>query len=367
MKYEIKKLIVRKEIWIVFVLSVIAVVILSFRSPWANFSTLKAAHIKTAEYYSFSLDEAQKKIADELETADNSTNSALLAQMQSSAKSYKMQEENMKSLLAVIYHEKEFTATNFERRDLEHAIKQYNRKINYRLCDSKQLNLAFLHLNDFEAIHYLFLLIVCTLFAPLFTIESESGMYQLVFISKSGKSRLFLTKIFGSIFCSAFFSLFYTVIMFVIFWLKFGLSFQLLFIPVQCAACYQNCPFTISILTFLLLTVAMRTLVGILLIALTAVVSSVFKRTAIVFASTVGISGLFILFSKASVNSLSTELFMKRIGLILLPVLGNYLTEYETVNVFGYPVEQFWLSISVTCSIILVLLSGAYIFYSQIT
>lgn len=278
MKYEIKKLLFRKEVWIVFFLSVIAIVLLNLRQPWSSIATIQSAHQKTAEYYSLSLDEAEEKIAEQLKQSSSETDINILTQMHDSVKSYRMQEENMKSLLANMYHEKNHTSTDFERRDLEHAIEQYNRKINYRLCDAEQLHIAFLWMNDFEWLHYLFLLILCTLLAPLFTVEYESGMYQLLFISKKGKKQLFHNKIFGGIFCSACFALCYTFLTFVILWIRFGLSFQLLFAPIQCAEYYKNCPFSMSILQFLLLTAAMRTVIGALLTSITAVVSCYLKK-----------------------------------------------------------------------------------------
>ena len=108
----------------------------------------------------------------------------------------------------------------------------------------------------------------------------------------------------------------------------------------------------------------MRTIVGALLTALTAVISSLFNRTAIAFGATVGISGIFIMISRAYANEPDAVLMMKRLGLFRLPILGSYLTEYDTVNVFGYPVEQLWLSVACTCSVILVLFSVAYILYT---
>ncbi len=358
MKYEIKKLLFRKEVWIVFLLSVIAIVLLNLREPWVRIDTIKSAHQKTAEYYHLSSDDAEKRIAEQLKQSDSKTDISILTQMQISAKNYRIQEENMKSLLADMYHKINHVSTDFERRDLEHAIRQYNRKINYRLCDSKQLHIAFLWLNDFEWFHYLFLLILCTLLASLFAVESESGMYQLLFISEKGKKQLFQNKIIGGIFCSACFSLCYTLLTFVILWIRFGLSFQLLFAPIQCAEYYKNCPFSMSVLTFLLLTAVMRTIIGALLTAITALVFCYFNKTAIIFGITVSISGVLILLSATS------NLFMKRLGLFCLPVSGNYLREYETVNVCGYPVEQFWLSIACTCTIIFVLLSFAYTLYT---
>lgn len=363
MRYEIKKLLLRKEVWIVFGLSMIAVILLSLREPWAGISTIQAAHRKTAEYYSLSLDEAELRLVQELEQSGTEADVNMLNQMLNSVKSYRLQNETMKRLLSGMYHEMEYATTDFERRDLAHAIKLYNHKVSYRLCDAKQLHIAFLWMNDFDLIHHLFLLILCTLLAPLFTVESESGMYQLVFTAKKGKKQLFRTKILGGIFCSACLALCYTALTFAVDWVKYGLSFQLLFAPIQCAEYYKNCPFSMSILTFLLLTVAMRTLVGAWITALTSLASCFFKRTALVFGTTVGITGTFVLLSRTFANVPAAKLFIKRLGLLRLPVLGDYLTQYETVNVCGYPIEQLWLSIACTCSVVLVLLSIAYTIY----
>lgn len=364
MRYEIKKLLFRKEVWIVFGLSIIALIILSFREPWASFSTIRSAHRKTAEYYSLSLDEAESKITEELKRSDNESDIKLFEQMQKSVRSYKKQEVNMKNLLANMYHEVDHASTEYERRDLEHAIKQYNRKIDYHPCDAQKLDIAFLWFNDFEWLHYLFPLIICTLLAPLFAVESESGMYQLLYISKKGKKQLFRNKIISGIICIACVSIVYTLLTFALFWIRFGLSFQLLFAPIQCAEYYQNCPFSMTIWQFLMLTAVMRTIVGALLTALIAVISSLFNRTAVAFGATVSISGIFILISRTYENEPDAVLMMKRLGLFRLPILGIYLTEYDTVNVFGYPVEQMWLSIACTCSVILVLFSAAYILYT---
>ena len=363
MKYEIKKLLFRREIWIVFGLSIIAFIILNLRQPWAGISTIHSAHRKTAEYYSLSLDESQSRIVKELEESENESDLNVLEAMQNSVKNYKVRDENMKQLLADMYHEKDHASTDFERRDLELAISRYNRKLNYRLCDSKQLHIAFLTMNDFGWLHYLYLLILCTLLAPLFAVESESGMYQILFISTKGKKQLFRNKIFSGIFCSALFAAFYTFLTFAIFWIRFGLSFQLLFAPIQSAEYYQNCPFSLNILEFLILNILVRILAGVLLTSITAVISSLFSRTAIVFGATAGVSGAFIILSRM-LTTPDAMLFVKRLGLFNITLLGSYLRAYETVNVCGYPVEQIWLTIAFTCSVVLVLMSAAYIMYT---
>ncbi len=64
--YEVKKLLRRKEVWIVLVLSVIALSVLCMRNETVSFRRIKIAHSKTAAYYHVPLDEAEAMLNREL-------------------------------------------------------------------------------------------------------------------------------------------------------------------------------------------------------------------------------------------------------------------------------------------------------------
>ena len=66
MKFEFKKLLSHKELWIVFALSLIALLLLTFRYDFAGFSVLKVTWQKQPHYYSMTYQEAEPILQKEL-------------------------------------------------------------------------------------------------------------------------------------------------------------------------------------------------------------------------------------------------------------------------------------------------------------
>ena len=164
--------------------------------------------------------------------------------------------------------------------------------------------------------------------------------------------------------CAAGFSLIYTSVVFVLLWLKYGLSFRMFAAPVQCIEQYRNCPYALSIAGFLLISALMRAIVGALMVSVIAFVSCFCRKSMTVFGASCAIAAIPVLLSKHFTHDQSGQLFMKRLGLMRLPYLREYFTQYETVNVFGYPVDQILLSVGCTCMITACLFFAAYWFYT---
>lgn len=374
MRYEMKKLLRRREVWIVLALSLIAVLLLNCREPWAGVHRRALAKQKLAVYGDMPPEEAAPLLTREWEqlggygismTSPKYDEWLVLRDLRESAVTYLEHEKNMRTLIAKMYTDLEHAATAFERRDIAHAIRLYNHKTQYQLCLYAPLDFTMLNVEYNNSIHNLYLLILCTLLAPLFAAEHETGMYQVLFISKKGKAGLFRKKIGGGMLCAALFAFCYTAVTFAIVWVKFGLPLRLLTAPVQCAEMYRNCPYAVSILTFVLMTAAMRALVGALLTALTALISCRFRRTLAVFGTTAAAAAIPILLSALFTDIPAGQMILKRLGLMRLPHLGDYLTQYDTVNVFGFPVMQLWLSVGCTCGMILCILTAAYAIYTK--
>ena len=251
----------------------------------------------------------------------------------------------------------------FARRDLAHAIALYNRKITYRVCDANSLGFALIGTDTDATVQGLYLLILCTLLSPLFTAESETGMAQILYPSKKGKKGLFRQKIIGGVCCVVLFAFGYSFLAAAIRWFQSGLSIRLLFAPIQCVESMQNCPYSLSVLDYLLLTAAMRVLIGTFLTALIALLSCSVRKTMIVFGATGGIAAISLPLQYLLADHPDAMLLLKRVGLMRLPILSDYLTHYETVNLCGYPIAQLWLSAVCTCGITLALLAAADYFY----
>ena len=371
MRYEIKKLLLRKELWIVVGLSFLALILLSIRSTRTSFAVMRFSQQKTSEYYQIPLDEADAAISAEL--AALGTDAAdfespdypywrVLHEMQRSIGLYQKQESKIKNLLQNMYRDLD-RSDGFSRRDLAYAIRLYNRKITYRVCNSDSLEFALMGMDANAAVHGLFLLILCTVLSPLFTAESETGMAQILYPSGKGKKGLFRQKISGGLCCAALFAYSYTFLAAAIRWCQSGLSIRLLSAPIQCAESMQNCPYALSVLDFLFLIAAMRTLIGAFMLALISLLSCFFRKTIIVFGASGGIAVLPLLLQYWLADHPGAMLFLKRLGLMRLSVMRDYLAHYDTVNVGGYPVAQLWLSAACTFGIIIILLAAADYFF----
>lgn len=374
MIYEMKKLLRRKELWIVLGLSLIAIILLNSRDPWASRQTMKIARQKIAAYGDMPSEEALPLIEREWKRLGGYNISMestryeawrVLRSLIDGIEKNQAREERMKELLPKMYNDLAHAATDFERRDISHAIKLYNHRIPYRVNQYLDLGFAIGALEYIDARQNLYVLILCTMLSPLFAVELETGMYQVLFASKKGKAGLFRKKIGGGILCAALLAFFYTAVLFAMVFRKYGLNMQLLFSPVQCIETYQNCPYVMSVLTYTVLTACMRALIGALVVALTALMSCCFRKTLAVFGTTVTLVFIPLLLSELFTNVPVGQMVMKRLGLMRLSHLSDYLTQYETVNVFGYPVAQIWLSVGCTCGITLCLLAAAYALYTK--
>lgn len=365
MKYEIKKLIYRKELWIVFGLSIFGIILLSLREPWASFSLMRISQEKTSAYWDLPLNEAARRVELEVDAlppeASDISNAhyadwLVLTSMKKSAQEYQKHENSMKMRILQMYEDLEHAATEYERRDLTQAIALYNRKTQYRLCNHSQLLLALLSHEHDDAMQGIYLLVLCMLLAPIFAAEYETGMFQILYASPKGKRGLFRKKIIGGILCASVFAILYTIIVFAIIWIKYGLPFQLLLAPIQCATLYQNCPYAVNILGFIALTVCMRAVIGMFIMAVIALLSCFLRRTLAIFGAASGIVAILFLLWKFSNNAPQVQTVLKQLGLIRLSHLGDYLAQYDTVNVLGYPIAQLWLSVTCTCCMALCIL-----------
>ena len=180
MRYEIKKLLWRKEVWIVAGLSVLALILLSMRSAWIPFSVTRFARQKQTEYYNIPPDQADAALSAELAALGDAAADfdspdypywRVLHEMQRSIETYRKQEAKMTQLLHNMYRDLD-RSDGFAHRDLAHAIALYNRKMTYRVCDANSLGFALIGTDTDASAQALYLLILCTLLSPLFAAES---------------------------------------------------------------------------------------------------------------------------------------------------------------------------------------------------
>jgi hypothetical protein len=335
---------------------------------------LKTSWNKTAEYSDVPLDLAVSRLNQELNSqtaAEISSDSLhyqelqLLRQMRECAKTYQDQEQMLIRFLKQMNSTKASADTPFEKRDLAKAINYYNHKHEYVLVNKSSLEFAVLNIADTYYFDLLFILVICTAFSTLFTVEFETNMYQITFCSQKGKPALFFQKLSSGLICIVVFSFIYTAIEYLTVFIKYGISFRIFMASVQCSDLYLKCPYQLNFGELFVINVFTRFLTGASIFSLICIASLLFKKNLTVFLFSLGLSVISPLLSILSNQNRNLMLIIKRIGWMHLFVLKDYFTEYDTVNVCGYPVEQVLLTMLANISLITAFFIISYGFYTN--
>lgn len=369
MRMECRKLILRRETLILFLLSIGVLFILTMQTDPGD-RMLKKQYRSVIARYRMPFTEAADALYNELEglgdlPADQESEAycrwIAVSNLLSSTKRYTEHNEEMIRILGELQATAENADTEYIQRDARKAYQAYNRAYEYHPCNFNDMNLGVWNLEDAE-FRYLFLLVAGALLCNLFTLESETGMYQLLYSSKRGKPGLFVRKIGAAFLFLVPISFVFTAFPFVGLWLRRGLSFYLLWEPMQSMDAFALCPFSLTLGEYLLLSWGMHLLVGILLVSLIALSSVFLKRGLSVF----GVTGAVMLGTALLGASEQAPLLayqVRKFGGCSLLNLQTYLTAYDTVNVLGYPVTRFYLAAAFTLVLSAALLLLAYILY----
>lgn len=375
MLFEMKKFLFRKEILFVVSISLVTMMVMTFRDKGVSLCVLQMSWKKTAEYSNMSLDTAINHLNQELnslppsEVSPDSSlyqESLMLRQMIVCASEYQKQNQMLINFLNHTNSEIQNTKNSFEKRDLSKALSMYNHKRDYLLVNKSSMEFAMLNIADTYYFDLLFILLNCTILCALFTVEYETKMHQITFCSKKGTHALFIHKLSSGLLCIGVYSFIYTAIEYLTVFIKYGLSFRLFFASVQCSELYLNCPYQLNFGQLFLINVFTRLLTGASILSIVCIASLLFKKNIIVFCSTLVLSSISPLLSILSNHNLNIMLIIKRIGWMHLFVLKDYFTEYDTVNVCGYPVDRFLLTWLANISLSVVFFVISYGLYTNI-
>lgn len=368
MKLECKKLIFRRESLILFLLAFLFMVIFIVRLDTYGQEMSKYYNEWIAEYR-MPYSEAVSYLREELASFDVTQPDVesdiyyeynAISNLLYSAEKLDEHNEEIKTLLTQLERQIQNAPTEYVRRDLQKAYDLYNRAYEYHVFNTDVVQSGIWHLEE-TTLTYLYVLFVLAFFCGMFTIEHESGMYQLLFSSKRGKRGLFFRKVTGAVPCIIGIALLFTVIPFIGVWAKMGLSFYLLGEPIQAIDYFSLCPYALTIGQYLLLSFVMHIVVGLLIVAVLTLCSAFLKKGMQVF----GVSSLFIIGSAILCTMEKTAPTARKFGCCGLLKLQEYLTGYDTVNVAGIPVMRFHLAIAFTVMLSLTLLLLAYIVYTR--
>lgn len=372
MKAECKKLILSRETLILCLTAFLLLFVIVMQGE-NDSPKLKKIYRTLISEYSMPYSEATEGLRNELNAlagtpldkeSDGYYRCIAISNLISSADNFAAHNDMMIAMLADFQIRIQNAPTEYIREDLEKAHHAYNRAYEYHVCNTTDLQFGIWSLEDTTFI-YLYLLFAIMFFCNLFTVETESGMYQLLFACKHGKSGLFIRKISAALSCLVVISLLFTFIPLIGIWIRRGLSFALLDEPLQCMEYFSFCPFSLTIGQYLLLSYAMHIIVGLYILGIISICSVFLKKGVQVF----GFTAIFI-FSTTTITTLDEfapkiTYTARKFGGCGLLNLQKYLIEYHTVNVVGKPITSLYLAIAFTLAVSISLLLLAYILYTN--
>lgn len=366
MRYELKKMIFRKE---VLILSGLALVFLGICI--ARFETPKLAKMYREEMkrYDGEYTEIRQQLEADYQEAMKAENagvtgtteyyrSAVLSNLFGCGDQYDRYFEERRQMLKELQKKIGTAPIAYIKADFEKAYQAYNCAYSFRVINVNGVQITFLQMEE-DSFDYIFLVFLLAFFCGLFVSERETKMDLLLYPSKKGKRKLFWNKIGGAVLTLAMTSVFFTVVPFFGTWIRNMLPLSLLWEPVQCVQRFEMCPYSISIFGYLLVSVGMHFLVGLLVLAVITLCSVWTKKSLVVFAvAGLPVMGLSVLGKSEALAEVTKAL--DKLGCLQLLDEWKYFISYDTVNVAGMPVTRIVPALAFTGVLATVLLFLAY-------
>ena len=273
-----------------------------------------------------------------------------------SMQGFEAHQAEMTDTVLALRERAEAAPTDYIKADYEKAFNSYNVRYEFEPIDTIAVQ-SGLSMCSLSEINIAFLLFVISLVSPVIAREHECGMYQLLYTTKGGRSRLFRQKLAAAFVLVCLISLVFTFSIFICIWQKRELSFSALSAPLQCMEMFYYCPFRLNILEYLLMLCVVRILSAMIAVGLIFLLSTVFKNSfAIMGVSACLVGGLYYIPKIFK----GTEHTLSKLGLLSLLDLQGYLSGYDTVNVFGVPLFSFALSLLFTLMLSVSLFALSY-------
>ena len=273
-----------------------------------------------------------------------------------SMRSFELHQTEMIDTVTSLRERAEAAPTDYIKADYEKAFNSYNVKYEFEPIDTVavQSGLSLCYLSE---INIAFLLFVISLVSSVIAREHECGMYQLLYTTKGGRARLFRQKLAAAFVLVCLITVVFTFSIFICIWQKRELSFSALSAPMQSLEMFYYCPFSLSIMGYLLLLCLVRILDAMLIVGLIFLLSSAVKNSFAVMGCSacfaIGLYYIPIIFT-------GSEHTLSKLGLFCLLDLNGYLSGYDTVNVFGVPVFSFVLTLLFTLTLTVSLFALSY-------
>ena len=254
------------------------------------------------------------------------------------------QETELLNLVQQFKDESEHGATAYIRADYRKAFDCYNVQFSFHPFDTINAR-HVLSLVEYLPMRILLILLVLGFLCPLFTQETEFRVTPLLLTTRGSSRRLFYRKMLTAFLSVLVICFLYTMISSLFLWMYAQIPLSALAAPVRSLVTFHHCPFRFSIGCYLLLLSFCRALAALPAVAIIFLLSALPLHRLTVLGITSAVSGVFFAVSAVSEYAHWT---CRQLGLLELLSLEQYCTTYETVNVLGVPVFRITLAILFT-------------------
>ncbi len=284
-----------------------------------------------------------------------------VSSLEESVGSYEQHMQQMPDEVRKLKQRAENAPTKYIRRDFEKALECYNVRYEHTPYDSWAVQLGFGIISMREA-DIVLLLLVLAILSPIFAREKECGMYQLIYTTKGGKSRAFRAKFACSLAVTLALVFVFELMMTAIVFIRRDIPLSCLSQPIQAFPDLHYCPFGLTVAGLLFSHFCMRLCVCLFAVAVMFVISAFLKNSFAVLGCSAAVIGSLIGIGKASKSAAH---FLSKLGLTALLDFTDYLKGYYTVNVFGFPVFKLTLAVLFTALLTLTLFSLSYCIFTR--
>ena len=284
-----------------------------------------------------------------------------LPMLEDSVGSYEQHLQQMPDEIRKLRQRAESAPTEYIRRDFEKQLECYNVRYEYTPYDSwaVQLGLGIISMREADIV---LLLLVLAILSPIFAREKECGMYQLIYTTKGGKSRAFRSKLVCSLAVTAALVFVFELTMTAIVFIRRDIPLSCLSQPIQAFPDLHYCPFGMTVAGLLFSHFCVRLCVCLFAAAVMFVSSAFLKNSFAVLGCSAVVIGTLVGIGEASKSAAH---FISRLGLTALLDFSSYLKGYDTVNVFGRPVFKLTLALMFTAALTLCLFSLSYCIFTR--
>lgn len=281
--------------------------------------------------------------------------------LEESVSQYEQHMQEMPDTVRKLKQRADTAPTEYIRKDFEKALDSYNVRYDYTPYDSWAVQLGFGIISMREADIVLLLLVLAVL-SPIFAREKECGMYQLIYTTKGGKSKAFRSKLGAALLTTFAVTLVFCLTVIAVTFARRDIPLSCLSQPVQAFPDLNHCPFGLSVGGLLFSHFLIRLCVCLLAVSVMFVFSAFVRGSFAVLGCSAVVMGTLI---GLAVISQSASHLLSKLGLTALFDFTSYLKGYDTVNVLGEPVFKLTLAVLFTVLLIITLFSLSYCIFTR--